>query len=356
MDRCLGQCLSKCSALLFAAVVAWSQMEYVAAFANPTSVSIGSQNVFNPGSAKTGTVQQNLDNALVACRTPGPASVSVVSVKGVPVITLGGFYVCEIDTATARAHNTTANALAQSWANGLRLALKNRTTVNAYMARLTGHPAVNPGTTSSEAGSYRYYKRGNIIYMPTGMSFPVALTTQLSSQYAHPGDIVEGKITEDIMFGDTSIPQNSTVVGQVTSASPGSKMAHAGELALKFNRLRTPSGVETPIVAHIVGGLSKEGPPSKDGELFKGSTLSSRVKRVALDGAIGAGTGALAGTAIGAIASHGYGTGRGALAGMTIGGALGVAGSLLLRKGANVHVDPGSILKLQLDAPAKIAG
>lgn len=76
---------------------------------------------------------------------------------------------------------------------------------------------------------------------------------------------------------------------------------------------------------------------------------------MALDGAIGAGTGALAGTAIGAIASHGHGTGRGAVAGMTIGGALGVAGSLLLRRGADVHVDPGSVLKLQLDAPAKIA-
>jgi hypothetical protein len=77
---------------------------------------------------------------------------------------------------------------------------------------------------------------------------------------------------------------------------------------------------------------------------------------VALDGAIGAGAGALSGTAIGAIASHGYGTGRGALAGMTIGGALGDAGSLFLRRGADVHADPGSILKLQLDAPAKIAG
>ncbi len=344
--------------IFLAAVVAWSQLVFsdVIAFASPSSIVVGSQNAFSPGSSKAGTIQQNLDNALVACRTPGPESVAVVRVKGEPVITVGGFYVCEVDNATARAHKSTANALAQSWSNSLRLALKNKVNLNAYMAHLTGHTVANPGTSSSAVGNYRYYKRGNLVYMPTGMSFPVALTTQLSSQNARPGDLVEGRITQDIMFGDSSIPQNSVVTGQITSASAGSKMAHAGELAIKFNRLTTPSGVETPIVAHIVGGLSKEGPPSKDGELFKGSTLSSRVKRVALDGAIGAGAGALAGTAIGAIASHGYGTGRGALAGMTIGGALGVAGSLFLRRGADVHADPGSILKLQLDAPAKIAG
>jgi hypothetical protein len=88
---------------------------------------------------------------------------------------------------------------------------------------------------------------------------------------------------------------------------------------------------------------------------FKGEGTRVKVEDAALRGAIGAGAGALLGTTIGAIASRGYGTGRGAVAGVALGGALGVADSLLLRKGRDVNVGSGQALKLQLDAPASIS-
>src|SRR5438105_337527 len=43
--------------------------------------------------SRTSSVQRNLDNALVATSNRSPSAVGVVHVKGVPVITLGGFYV-----------------------------------------------------------------------------------------------------------------------------------------------------------------------------------------------------------------------------------------------------------------------
>lgn len=89
-------------------------------------------------------------------------------------------------------------------------------------------------------------------------------------------------------------------------------------------------------------------------DLYKGETTSSRVKKIAIDTGIGAGVGAIAGTAIGAIASHGYGTGRGAIAGVATGAIIGSAGSLLLRKGHDVNVNSGDVMRLQLDAPAQI--
>ena len=66
------------------------------------------------------------------------------------------------------------------------------------------------------------------------------------------------------------------------------------------------------------------------------------------------GSGALLGTVVGAIASRGYGTGRGALAGLTIGGALGVADSLMLRRGSDINVQSGQALTMQIDAPAQL--
>jgi hypothetical protein len=329
----------------------------IAAFAL-SGVMIAGQQAFNPYSQeKSTTIQKNIDNALVASPNKGPSAVGVVHVKGQPVITLGGFYVCSVDAASARAAKITPNLLAQRWANGLRGTLKNQAQVNSYIAKLTNtnKVTVEPGTTTTQSGSYPFYRKGKAVYIPAGMTIPVTLRQGLSSEYARPGDIIEATIAEDVNLGDTSIPQNSEVLGQVTSASPGARMSHTGILGLKFNKIRTPDGLETPIEAHIIGGIAKHQVGSPDSNVYVGEGTSGKIKNAALHGAIGAGAGALAGTAIGAIASHGYGTGRGALAGMTIGGALGVAESLLLRKGANVHIASGNVLKLQLDAPATIA-
>ncbi|PWT96112.1 MAG: hypothetical protein C5B53_10355 [Candidatus Melainabacteria bacterium] len=327
------------------------------AFALVSGVMVGGQQAFNPNSAqKSSAIQKNINNALVASPNKGPSAVGIVLVKGQPVITLGGFYICTVDQASAKAANTTPTLLAQRWASGLKAALQNQPKVTSYVNRLTDQIAAQPGTTTTEAGSYPYYKQGKAIYVPAGMTIPVTLRNGLSSENAQPGDLIEATITEDINLGETSIPQNSIVSGQITDAKAGSRLAHAGVLGLKFNKIRTPEGVETPIVAHIIGGLSKYGEVGgANTGVYAGEGTRQKVKRAALHGAIGAGAGALLGTTIGAIASHGYGTGRGAIAGTVIGGSLGVAESLLLHKGADVHVSSGEVLKLQLDAPATLA-
>ena len=319
-------------------------------------VTIAGQQSFNPYStAKTAATQKNIDNALVAIPNKEPSQVNVIFVKGQPVITLGGFYVCTVDQVSAKAAKTTPALLAQRWANGLKASLKNQAAVNTYVSKLTGQAASVHGTTTTQTGTYPFYRQGKAIYIPVGMTIPITLQRDLSSETAQAGDIIEARIAEDINLGQTSIPQNSEVLGQVTSSAAGDRLDRAGMLGLKFNRIRTPDGSETPIEAHIVGGIAKYsevgGPESN---IYAGEGTSLKVKRTAVDGAIGAGAGAIAGTAIGAIASRGYGTGRGAVAGLALGGALGVAESLLLHKGANVHVASGQVLRLQLDAPATI--
>lgn len=321
------------------------------------SVAIAGQPAFRPLSQqRTDTIQKNLNNALVASTNKGPSAVSIVLVKGQPVLTLGGFYICTVDQASAKAANTTPILLAQRWANGLKASLTNQTRVDNYLGGLAGRTTVEPGTTTTQAGSYPYYRQGKAIYIPAGMTIPVTLRQSFSSANAQVGDTIEATISEDVNLGESSIPQNSQVIGQITNATPGARMSHGGRLGLKFTKLRTPDGVETPIFAHISGGIAKyDQVGGTESNVYAGENTRQKVKRAALHGAIGAGAGALVGTTIGAIASHGYGTGRGAVAGLALGGALGVAESLLLHKGADVQVSSGQILKLQLDAPATIA-
>jgi hypothetical protein len=306
---------------------------------------------------RAATIQRNIDNALYAISDRSPAAVGVSYVNKQPVITLGGFYVASVDAASAKKAGLTTSVLAQRWASGLKRALSNRAAVNTYVAKLSATPEVaqNTGTTTTDTGSYPYFRQGRVVYIPAGMTIPVTLSTSLSSEMARTGDPIEARISQTVNLGDAVIPQDSVIIGQVTEAVPGQRMSHSGHLGLKFTKLRTPDGTETPITAHIIGGIQKYGEIGTNSDLYQGETFKTKATKAAVHGAIGAGAGALLGTTIGAIASHGYGTGRGAWSGAALGGALGVAESLLLRKGSDVKIQPGENLTLQLDAPASIA-
>jgi hypothetical protein len=84
------------------------------------------------------TAQQNLDNALVAAKDRTPTAVNITYVKGLPVITLGGYQVVTVDSASAKLAHVSPAALAKTWADGLRQALVDQTSVNDYVAQLTG--------------------------------------------------------------------------------------------------------------------------------------------------------------------------------------------------------------------------
>lgn len=332
------------------------------------SVRIGSTPAFSvplggggmTASQRAGAMQKNIDNALVATTDRSPNAVKVSFVNGAPVITLGGFYVGTADAASAKRYGTTTAGLANKWAAGLKASLRNQSSVDSYISRLTGsgNPSVaQAGTTTTSSGSYPYYRQGRVAYIPAGMMMPVTLSTSISSESSRVGDKIEASLAQPINLGDTEIPAGTMLIGTVTDAVPGRRMSHSGNLGLKFTKLRTPDGVETPITAHIVGGVGKfstlaAGAQSDD---FRGESTKQKVEKAAIHGAIGAGSGALLGLAIGAIAGHGRGAGRGAIAGTAIGAGLGVAESLMLRKGTNVSVGSGDTFNLQLDAPASVA-
>ncbi|MBY0552277.1 MAG: hypothetical protein K2W95_33670 [Candidatus Obscuribacterales bacterium] len=342
------------------------------------SVRVSGQQVLNVNAAAGGLsaaqradkIQQNLDNALVAANNRAPSAVSVVYVKGQPVITLGGYYVVTVDAASAKAAGTTPAVLSEKWAKSLRAALSNKASVDSYVAHLTGSnsepssgaPAAStssPNTASAGATTPSYgsthsptVHRGRVAYIPAGMTIPVKLTTSLVSSAAKAGDLIEAKTSEAIHLGDASIPAGTIVSGHVVETKAAQRLAKSGTISVKFNSLRTPDGIVTPISAHIVSGVEKT---SGAGDVIKGESLKDKVKRTAISGAIGAGGGAVLGTAIGAIAGSGRGAGKGAWSGLAIGAGLGVAESLLVRKGAEVKLVQGTPITLQLDSAASVA-
>lgn len=329
-------------------------------------------------------VQQNLDNALVAAKDRTPAAVTITYVKGVPVVTLGGYQVITVDSASAKSLGTTPAALATKWANSIRDSLRDQTSIQAYVSQLSGdyassapaaynnpapqqqQPAFNAQAQQNYANpnpNYGQpygdapggYRQGRVTYAPAGLVIPIALASGISTQVAKAGDVIQATVSQTVMLGDSTIPQGSVVLGTITDADAGKMLGRSGSLGIKFNRLRTPDGVETPISAHLIDGLGKYAAGAQE-DTFKGETWKGKAVQAGVRGAIGAGTGAALGTAVGAIAGGRGGVGKGAWSGTAIGAGVGVAQSLILRKGKDVNVQAGTAMQLQLDAPVSIAG
>jgi hypothetical protein len=402
--------MSKSKVKVLSVAIALSQTLAFApltAFASDGSVRLAGQVVITNRSGaggltvdkRTEAIQRNLDNALVAAKNRTPQSVDIVYVKGLPVVTLDGYQIATVDDANAKAAGTTPALLAKRWADGIRQVLVDTGSIDSYVAQLSGdyrasapaalaapqqqapaygqqpnyQPTNYPPQASYPApGSYptpgnyaatpNYpnpnMRQGRVVYAPAGLTMNTTLSTSISTQVAQSGDTIQANVSETVHLGEGAIPAGSVLIGQITEAKAGGFFGRSGMLGVKFNRLRTPDGIETPISAHIVGGIGKYADIGGDqSDIVKGETMKTKLGQAALRGAIGAGTGAALGTAVGAIAGRsGRATGRGAWSGTAIGGGLGAIQSVTLRKGNDVKIPSGQRMQVQLDSPVSISG
>ncbi|MBX9771973.1 MAG: hypothetical protein K2X29_11405 [Candidatus Obscuribacterales bacterium] len=397
--------MSKSKVKILSVAIALSQtlaFAPLSAFAADGSVRVAGQVVINNKSAgggmtadqRTDAIQRNLDNALVAAKNRTPQSVDIVYVKGLPVVTLDGYQIVTVDDANAKAAGTTPALLAKKWADGIRHVLVDTGSVESYVAQLSGDyrasapaaaaapaqqaPYVQQANYPAPQGNYpnqgnypppsnyaatpnypqQGMRQGRVVYAPAGLTMNTTLSTSISTQVAQLGDMIQANISESVNLGEGSIPAGSVLIGQITEAKSGGFFGRSGMLGIKFNRLRTPDGTETPISAHIVGGIGKYTDIGGDqSDIMKGETLKTKLGQAAIRTAIGAGTGAALGTAVGAIAGRsGRATGRGAWSGTAIGGGLGAVQSVTLRKGHDVKIPSGQRMQVQLDSPVSISG
>lgn len=353
-------------ALTLIAALSISQLPAVA-----ETVRIAGQPVFEVSGAggvsasrRAEIMQSNLDNAIIASYGKGTIPINVTYVKGMPVLTVGGYYVGTVDAATAKSERTTPAKLAQRWASDLRSLVSDSASMADYVAQLTGADntavasAPNPVTTAPTTSSSTLpettsvYRRGHVVYIPAGLTLPVSLLTTISSETAQPGDVVEARLDQPLALGDATLPLGTVVTGRVTDANPARRLPVGGpaELKIAFDTIRLPDGSTAPISGRIVGGITEA-----QARGLIGKIESNRLGRTAVRGALGAGLGAGLGTAIGAIAGGGRGLVRGAWSGAAIGGGLGLLQGLLFSRGSNVIIPSGQRLDVQLDTPASVA-
>jgi type IV secretion system protein VirB10 len=181
-------------------------------------------------------------------------------------------------------------------------------------------------------------QQSSLFVVPAGTVIPISLTSRVSTKHAKDGDGVYGKTVFPITINNKIvIPEGSNVRGRISAIRRPGRVKGKGELSLSFQTLVLPNGTTLPIYTSLRsagGAAERRGEATVQGDSSKGEDAKT-IGRTA-------GTGAL----IGVIAD----SGKGAAIGGGIGGAAGAA-AVLLTRGKDLVLEPGTTIEIVLDRP-----
>jgi len=175
------------------------------------------------------------------------------------------------------------------------------------------------------------------VVVPAGTVIPVTLLTRISTKQAKDGDPVSGKTAFPIMIDNkVVIPAGSPVRGKITEVVRPGRVKGKGELTLNFQAIIV-NGVSVPIYTSL-GGAGGAGERKGEATIEGDSSKGDDAKTV--------GTGAAEGGLVGVIVSGGKG---GAVGGA--GGAAAGTAAVLLTRGKDLTIEPGTTIDIRLDRP-----
>jgi len=176
------------------------------------------------------------------------------------------------------------------------------------------------------------------IVVAAGTVIPVTLMSRVSTKNAKDGDGIYGKTSFPITVNNKIvIPEGSYLRGRVTEVTRPGRVKGKGELTLNFQTLVLPNGITLEIFTSLrgAGGSGeRKGEATIQGDSSKGADAKT------VGGTVGEGA------LIGVIA----GGGKGAAVGGGIGAAAGAA-AVLLSRGADLVLEPGTTIEIVLDQP-----
>ena len=168
--------------------------------------------------------------------------------------------------------------------------------------------ASSPSVQSSAGGEVAAVTPANASTLPAGSQLDVTLDQQLGTESSHTGDAFSATVANAIVAqnGSTTVPAGAKVWGHVSGVRAASNATEQAAIALAFDSL-TFNGARYPFEANVTAtDLQRRGGTSTN-ETLKNAAIGAAAGAVLgaiLSGAdkdkilIGAGVGAVAGTAI----------------------------------------------------------
>lgn len=189
---------------------------------------------------------------------------------------------------------------------------------------------------------------GNNAVLTEGTAAKLSLQTSLSSKLSEVGDQVVATLYEAVRDknGRVVIPRGTEFIGRVTQVQAAKRPQKQATMTISFETMQMPYGVEkvSTVVTAIDDFANDEKLKSKDGEGKVGAGRSGG--RSAKNAGIGAGIGGAGGSIVRA-------TGGG-IGGMMGAIGAGAVGGVLLTKGNDIKLQPGTILRIRFERDTTI--
>jgi hypothetical protein len=187
------------------------------------------------------------------------------------------------------------------------------------------------------------------LVIPAGTVIQISLRDPLSSKLSEVGDEAEATLRKDLMVdGSRLLPQGTVFIGRVTLIQPARRSLKGGQLQVTFDRVRI-NGQERKLYSIIksASNFARDEKIEGDDEgTLKGGKNSNGVLRnastAATIGMVGATIAVLSSIDHGNISATG-----GAVGAAVVGGSM--ATGVLLTKGQEIRLDPGTMLRLKLE-------
>jgi hypothetical protein len=181
-----------------------------------------------------------------------------------------------------------------------------------------------------------------------GATAKLSLQTQLSSKLSEVGDQVTAVVYEPVRDkeGSVAIPRGTEFYGRVTQVQAAKRPQKQATLTIVFDRLRMAYGEEK--VAVTITAIDDYGNDRKlksendEGKVGGGKSGGRTVENAGK----GAGLGSLGGL-IGIAAGGGIGT-------LATAVGVGAAGGVLMTKGNDIKLEPGTILRIRFERPLTV--
>ena len=203
-------------------------------------------------------------------------------------------------------------------------------------------------TMLSWQGAAQAQAQSDPVVVIEGTQARLSLQTQLSSKLSEVGDQVTAVLYEPVrgQDGRVAIPRGTEFFGRITQVQPARRPQKEATMTVVFDTMRLPYGTEkiaTVVVAIDDFGNDEKLKAKNDEGKVGGGRSGSRTARNA---GTGAGLGGVGGIIIAAA-----GGGLGGAAGAAGAGAL---GGVLLSKGNDIKLQPGTVLRIRFERPVTL--
>jgi len=214
--------------------------------------------------------------------------------------------------------------------------------ITALLIGLNCYAASNYNYTAPQTyNNYNNNLQGYALFVPAGITVNAVLSQEINSQSAIVGQSVSAVLTEDFIYnGQIIASSGSTILGSVVENKKATFGNRNAKMQIRFTTIRTPYNNIIPISA-VVATSDSTG-------VLKGGTAKDSAKEYAKDTVIGAGSGAVLGTAMGALS--GGSVGRGAVYGTAVGAGIGLV-KRAADKGENIVIPANSQINILFDQP-----